>query len=122
MERACDHYDITPEEYYAHPEYYPLPERGSGLAAQVNSVACCSCSYPIAVTRIGQQVTCPFCGETGIVKSVAQENGGVTVPTWLVIGTVSFIAGGILWPALMATTEEGSKRLAELSRKYVARK
>jgi hypothetical protein len=31
VERACRHYGITPEQYYAHPEHYPLPERGSGL-------------------------------------------------------------------------------------------
>lgn len=30
-ERACRHYDITPEEYYAHPEAYSLPDRGAGL-------------------------------------------------------------------------------------------
>jgi len=30
-ERACRHYGITPEEYWAHPESYPLPDRGAGL-------------------------------------------------------------------------------------------
>jgi len=30
-ERACRHYSITPEEYWANPEAYPLPERGTGL-------------------------------------------------------------------------------------------
>lgn len=33
-ERACRHYGITPEEYCAHPEQYPLPERGTGLQRQ----------------------------------------------------------------------------------------
>ena len=30
-ERACNHYGITPEEYLACPECYPLPPRGTGL-------------------------------------------------------------------------------------------
>jgi len=32
VERACRHYNITKEEYFAHPERYPLPERGTGLS------------------------------------------------------------------------------------------
>jgi len=31
IERAMNHYGITEEEYIVHPEYYPLPGRGSGL-------------------------------------------------------------------------------------------
>jgi len=31
IDRACRHYGITPEEYHANPEAYPLPERGTGL-------------------------------------------------------------------------------------------
>jgi hypothetical protein len=34
VQRACKHYGITPEEYAAHPELYPLPERGTGLEAE----------------------------------------------------------------------------------------
>jgi hypothetical protein len=30
-QRACRHYNITEAEYLAHPERYPLPERGTGL-------------------------------------------------------------------------------------------
>jgi hypothetical protein len=30
-ERAAAHYGIDPSEYYANPELYPLPERGTGL-------------------------------------------------------------------------------------------
>ncbi|MBU0847035.1 hypothetical protein KKH23_07565 [Patescibacteria group bacterium] len=30
-ERACRHYSITPEEYWADPVAYPLPDRGTGL-------------------------------------------------------------------------------------------
>jgi len=32
IDRVCRHYGITPEEYYANPEAYPLPERGTGLS------------------------------------------------------------------------------------------
>ena len=31
IERAMAHYGITREEYSAHSERYPLPERGTGL-------------------------------------------------------------------------------------------
>lgn len=31
IERACRHYGITPEEYWANPDAYPLPDRGTGL-------------------------------------------------------------------------------------------
>ena len=31
VERACRHYEITPGEYWANPEAYPLPDRGTGL-------------------------------------------------------------------------------------------
>jgi len=31
VERAISHYGITEAEYSAHPENYPLPERGTGL-------------------------------------------------------------------------------------------
>ena len=30
-ERAVNHYGISVDEYYLHPEHYPLPERGSNL-------------------------------------------------------------------------------------------
>jgi len=31
IERAMRHYNISREEYLAHPEAYPLPDRGTGL-------------------------------------------------------------------------------------------
>jgi hypothetical protein len=31
VERAQAHYGATEEEYCAHPEKYPLPDRGAGL-------------------------------------------------------------------------------------------
>ena len=34
IDRACRHYGITPEQYCANPDAYPLPERGTGLAGR----------------------------------------------------------------------------------------
>ena len=34
IQRAMSHYGITEEEYRSHPDRYPLPLRGSGLATQ----------------------------------------------------------------------------------------
>jgi len=31
IQRAMRHYNISREEYLAHPEAYPLPDRGAGL-------------------------------------------------------------------------------------------
>ena len=31
IKRAMNHYGIAEEQYLMHPDWYPLPERGSGL-------------------------------------------------------------------------------------------
>lgn len=31
IQRACRHYGISPEQYLACPQCYPLPDRGAGL-------------------------------------------------------------------------------------------
>lgn len=46
----------------------------------------------------------------------------VRVPVWLFAGFIGLVSGMIIGPSIMATTEAGSKRLAELSRQYVAGK
>jgi len=38
VDRACRHYDITPEQYQVCPSCYPLPERGTGLSSGFNEV------------------------------------------------------------------------------------
>lgn len=38
IDRGSRHYGITPEEYCSCPACYPLPERGTGLSAELNSV------------------------------------------------------------------------------------
>jgi len=33
VDRACRHYGITPQQYWACPSCYPLPDRGTGLSS-----------------------------------------------------------------------------------------
>jgi len=47
---------------------------------------------------------------------------GVTVPTWLFAGGIGLILGAVVGPSIMASTEAGSKRLAEMSRQYIERR
>jgi len=51
---------------------------------------------------------------------ITQEEG-VAIPIWLFAGGIGFILGGLLMPSLMAMTEEGSRKLAALSRQYIKR-
>jgi hypothetical protein len=51
---------------------------------------------------------------------IAQEEG-IAIPMWLFAGGIGFVLGGLLMPSLMAMTEEGSRKLAELSRQYIKR-
>ena len=44
---------------------------------------------------------------------------GVLIPTWLLASFLGFVGGMVLGPAMMASTEAGSAKLAELSRQYV---
>jgi hypothetical protein len=53
-------------------------------------------------------------------SGIAQEEG-IAIPMWLFAGGIGFILGGLLMPSLMAMTEEGSRKLAELSRQYIKR-
>lgn len=55
-----------------------------------------------------------------ISQGIAQE-GGVTIPVWLFAGGIGIVLGMVLGPSLMAMTEEGSRKLGELSRQYVKR-
>lgn len=66
---------------------------------------CYSCGYPITA-RLGKQIGCPSCGE--INRAIT----GITIPTWLLVGTITFVAGVILGPSLLASTDAGSKYLA----------
>ena len=73
---------------------------------------CAECGYPLAAEFEGQQVTCPMCGASN--EAVAQN--GVTIPTPLFVGLLSFGLGMLLGPALIATTDEGRSWLEKQAR------
>jgi len=56
-----------------------------------------------------------------VVRNYIGQGEGITIPTWLFAGGIGLIVGIMTGPALMATTEEGSRRLAELARQRVAK-
>ena len=57
-----------------------------------------------------------------IGRNTINQDEGVTVPTWLFAGVIGAILGGIFTPSIMAATEAGSRRLAELSRQYIEKR
>ena len=59
-------------------------------------------------------------GRDTTIERITDE--GVTLPTWLVAGVIGFATGGVLMPFIMASTEAGSRKLAEISRSYIEKK
>jgi len=47
----------------------------------------------------------------------APISDGVTVPSWLIVGTVALALGVIFGPAILGATEAGSQYLAKAARK-----
>ena len=95
----------------------------------METVLCYSCSYPIA-TQIGERVHCPSCASEGNVEEKVKEVNmlgikspqiaqGVTIPTWLAVGIVTFGFGIVLGPAVISLTETGSKTLADYATKRI---
>jgi phage FluMu protein Com len=78
---------------------------------------CASCGYPLAADSLGQQVTCPNCGS--INEVISQQ--GVSIPTWLFAGSIGLIAGLVLGPPLIATTEAGAQWMARRAREKLAK-
>lgn len=72
----------------------------------VRIASCPVCDYPIAAKYSGQTETCANCGSSLITQ-------GVTMPTWFFAGAIGFILGVILGPALLGSTEAGSRWLAK---------
>jgi len=60
--------------------------------------------------------------QTKIERNGISQDEGVTVPTWLFAGIVGAILGGLFTPSVMAATEAGSRKLAELSRQYIEKR
>jgi len=80
-----------------------------------DSIPCAVCHYPIqAPTYEGQQIKCPYCGS--INEAIAQ---GITIPTPVFVGLLSFGLGVLLGPALLATTKGGSEWLAKQARVHL---
>jgi len=52
IERAMSHYGISEEEYLAHPECYPLPERGYGLTTGNEVPPECPSYWPILIAGL----------------------------------------------------------------------
>jgi len=73
--------------------------------------SCAECSYPIAAEHVGERATCPMCGT--INQVIGQ---GVTIPTSLFVGIITFGLGMLLGPALIATTEGGRDWLEKQAR------
>lgn len=77
-------------------------------------VSCATCGYPLAGSHVGQELTCPHCG------NISQVISGVTIPGWMVTGGIAFALGVILGPALIASTESGAKWLEKKAREKLA--
>ena len=78
------------------------------------TIGSCSCGYPIAASYEGQHVTCPNCGSINTAIK-----GGVTIPTAVVTLGVGLLVGILAGPAIMATTETGSRWLEKQVRERV---
>ena len=76
---------------------------------------CASCGYPLAAESIGEITSCPMCG------TVNEAIQGVTIPTPLFVGLLSFGLGVLLGPALIATTATGREWLEERARTAIRR-
>ncbi len=72
---------------------------------------CGSCGYPLAAEYEGQEETCPMCSSINVAVSQ-----GVTVPTPLFVGIITFALGVLIGPALIATTSEGRTWLEKQAR------
>ena len=84
------------------------------MATRLMQAACPVCGFPIKVDYSGQELACPACGENVISQ-------GVTVPTWFVAGGIGVILGIFLGPAIIGSTEEGSKWLERQARGKIGR-
>jgi hypothetical protein len=93
---------------------YRISNKVSAISASIKtaSVPCPVCGYPIPEpSYIGEQVKCAWCNS--ISEAIEQ---GVTIPTPVFVGIISFGLGVLLGPAIWATTQGGSEWLARKAR------
>ena len=85
---------------------------------------CSACGYPLRAKYIGEVVTCPMCTASNeavpqtVTGSISQH---VSIPTPVLIGVLSFFAGVILGPSLIASTSEGRTWLEKQAREAIRR-
>ena len=72
---------------------------------------CPTCSYPVEAYE-GEITNCGRCGE----KLIAERISAVSIPTPLVIGVLSFLAGVVLGPSFIASTGRGQAWLQKQAR------
>lgn len=73
---------------------------------------CSECGYPIQANFEGETTVCAYCGETLIAQ-------GITIPTSLFVGVITFGLGVLLGPALIATTAGGREWLEKQAREAI---
>jgi hypothetical protein len=106
-----------PYHFYQEPissHHYAQTERTIPITPIYSNagVACPICNFPISVDHAGQEVHCPYCSASLIAQ-------GVTIPNWLLAGTVGLAIGVIFGPSILSTTEAGSQWLAKKSREHI---
>lgn len=77
---------------------------------------CASCGYPLAAEYEGQTVTCAMCGTVN--EAISQ---GIIIPTPLFVGVLTFAAGMLFGPAIIATTAGGRDWLEKQAREAIRR-
>jgi hypothetical protein len=78
------------------------------------SLPCSICHYPIpAPSSVGEQVKCAYCG--GISEAIQ----GITIPSTVFVGIISFVAGAILGPAFWQAAKGGAVALERIARERI---
>lgn len=73
---------------------------------------CPVCSYPIQANVEGETQVCAYCGASLIAQ-------GITIPTPLFVGIITFGLGVLFGPALIATTAGGREWLEKQAREAI---
>lgn len=66
----------------------------------------------------GEKVICSNCQTHLVMTDIGQD---ISVPAPIIVGLLGFVLGVIVGPALLATSDEGSKWLARQARAKLAR-
>ena len=78
------------------------------------SISCPTCNFPIpAPSSVGEQVRCAYCG--GISEAIQ----GITIPSTVFVGFISFVAGAILGPAFWQAAKGGAVALERIARERI---